>query len=75
MSYPTDCLQPILSEEESAIVKSYGGWTSFMMSMGLKAWKAEDEAEGMQILRALAAPDEEEEVQGEAEQDEAAGKS
>ncbi|PHH92768.1 hypothetical protein CDD83_5174 [Cordyceps sp. RAO-2017] len=62
MPQATDCLQPPLSEAERAIVKSYGGWTSFMRCMGLKPWEEEDVAEGKAILRAFVAGDEEDEA-------------
>ncbi|CEO58338.1 hypothetical protein PMG11_03068 [Penicillium brasilianum] len=55
MPSQTDCLQPPLSPAERQIVKSYGGWTQFLLSFGLKPWKDDDEEEGMRILRAFAA--------------------
>ncbi|KAL4889806.1 hypothetical protein BDV59DRAFT_204994 [Aspergillus ambiguus] len=47
----TDCLQPPLSPAERAIVKSYGGWTQFMICFGLKPW--DDAEKGKHILGAL----------------------
>ncbi|KAJ5885276.1 hypothetical protein N7495_009786 [Penicillium taxi] len=55
----TDTLQPPLSPAERVIVKSYGGWTRFMQSFGLKPWEEDDAAEGKQILRTFVASDEE----------------
>ncbi|OQD60860.1 hypothetical protein PENPOL_c020G08897 [Penicillium polonicum] len=49
----TDALQPPLTPAERAIVKSYGGWTSFMQSFGLKPWEADDAEEGKRILEAF----------------------
>jgi hypothetical protein len=42
--------EPPLSPAERAIVKSYGGWTQFMMSFGLKPWESDDAEEGKRIL-------------------------
>ncbi|KAI9929404.1 hypothetical protein ASPWEDRAFT_184113 [Aspergillus wentii DTO 134E9] len=53
----TDTLQPPLSEAERAIVKSYGGWTQFMQSFGLKPWEQDDADEGKRILAAFVAGD------------------
>ncbi|KAI5852059.1 hypothetical protein GGS23DRAFT_601786 [Durotheca rogersii] len=50
----TDALQPPLSETEREICKSYGGWTNFMHSSGLKPWNDEDQAEGKTIIAAFA---------------------
>ncbi|KAJ5764635.1 hypothetical protein N7533_003316 [Penicillium manginii] len=58
----TDALQPPLTPEERAIVKSYGSWTNFMQSFGLKPWDFDDVDEGMAILRAFTQPEEEEET-------------
>ncbi|KAE8357403.1 hypothetical protein BDV27DRAFT_139385, partial [Aspergillus caelatus] len=49
----TDCLQPPLTPAERSIVKSYGGWTSFLFSFGLKPYNDEDAEEGLMILKAL----------------------
>ncbi|KJZ75913.1 hypothetical protein HIM_04737 [Hirsutella minnesotensis 3608] len=54
----TDGLQPPLSEAERKICKSYGGWTSFMQSMGLKPWDDDDAAEGKAIIAAFASDNE-----------------
>ncbi|KAL4937979.1 hypothetical protein BDV06DRAFT_201937 [Aspergillus oleicola] len=61
----TDCLQPPLTPSERAIVKSYGGWTNFMIAFGLKPWNKDDAEEGVQIARTFAAPDQDEEGQEE----------
>lgn len=45
--------EPPLSPAERAIVKSYGGWTQFMMSFGLKPWESDDAEEGKRILEAF----------------------
>jgi hypothetical protein len=45
---------PGLSPAEKQVIKSYGGWTSFMTAFGLKPWKGEDAQEGLQIVRAFA---------------------
>lgn len=55
----TDALQPPLTPAERAICKSYGGWTNFMASMGLKPWEDEDAEEGKAIIAALASSDKE----------------
>ncbi|KAJ4411619.1 hypothetical protein N0V82_008988 [Gnomoniopsis sp. IMI 355080] len=54
----TDALQPPLTPGERVVVKSYGGWTPFMQSMGLKPWKDEDAQEGKQIAATFAAGNE-----------------
>ncbi|OJJ50772.1 hypothetical protein ASPZODRAFT_126709 [Penicilliopsis zonata CBS 506.65] len=53
----TDSLQPPLTPAERAIVKTYGGWTSFMSSYGLKPWDFDDIDEAKQILTTLAQMD------------------
>lgn len=53
-------LEPPLTPTERAIIKSYGGWTNFMQSMGLKPWDEEDADEGKAIVAAFAADKEEE---------------
>lgn len=50
-------LEPPLSPAERDIVKSYGGWTQFCASFGLKPWNDEDAEEAMQILRGFTAQD------------------
>ncbi|KAJ5193510.1 hypothetical protein N7449_009652 [Penicillium cf. viridicatum] len=54
----TDALQPILTPAERAIVKSYGGWTSFMHCFGLKPWDSDDAEEGKRILEVFVQPEE-----------------
>ncbi|OQE36691.1 hypothetical protein PENCOP_c011G04381 [Penicillium coprophilum] len=54
----SDALQPPLTPAERAIVRSYGGWTYFMLSFGLKPWEDDDSEEGKKILEALARDDE-----------------
>ncbi|KAJ5409103.1 hypothetical protein N7509_002986 [Penicillium cosmopolitanum] len=49
----TDSLQPPLTPEERAVIKTYGSWTNFMQSYGLKPWDDDDVQEGMAILRGL----------------------
>ncbi|KAL4902833.1 hypothetical protein BDW74DRAFT_180532 [Aspergillus multicolor] len=51
----SDSLQPPLTPAERAIVKSYGGWTSFLLSYELKPWIQDEADEGLSILKALAA--------------------
>lgn len=46
-------LEPPLTPPERNIIKSYGGWTNFMLSYTLKLWKDEDVEEALQILRGL----------------------
>ena len=58
---PPSRSEPPLTPAERAIVKSYGGWTRFMQSFGLKPWDDEDADEGKKILEAFAAEDEKEE--------------
>jgi hypothetical protein len=41
-------------------VKSYGGWTAFLQSFGLKPWESDDAEEGKRILEAFAQQDENE---------------
>ncbi|KAE8151733.1 hypothetical protein BDV25DRAFT_152220 [Aspergillus avenaceus] len=50
----TDSLQPPLTPAEREIVKSYGGWTNFLFSYGLKPWNDDDAEEGLMILKGLA---------------------
>ena len=54
---PYRSLEPPLSEAERAIVKSYGGWTQYTQSFGLKPWEQGDADEGKQILEASVADD------------------
>lgn len=49
-----------LSPAEKQVVKSYGGWTSFMTAFGLKPWEDGDAQEGLQIARAFAQGDDDE---------------
>ncbi|QPH18539.1 hypothetical protein C2857_003607 [Epichloe festucae Fl1] len=51
--------KPPLTPPERAICKSYGGWTNFMASMGLKPWEDGDAEEGKAIIAALASSDQE----------------
>ncbi|KAG2019244.1 hypothetical protein GB937_005157 [Aspergillus fischeri] len=53
----TDALQPPLSPAERAIVKSYGGWTQFMISFGLKPYELDDIYEAKSIVASLATDD------------------
>ncbi|BDD63673.1 hypothetical protein MPDQ_000591 [Monascus purpureus] len=53
----SDCLQPPLTPAERAIVKSYGGWTMFMASFGLKPWNDDDVQEAKRILEAFVEDD------------------
>ncbi|KAL2810868.1 hypothetical protein BJX63DRAFT_433830 [Aspergillus granulosus] len=53
MPHSSDCLQPPLTPAERAIVKSYGGWTQFLICFGLKPWNTEDADEGKKILEAF----------------------
>lgn len=62
--------EPPLTEAERAIVKSYGGWTQFMICFGLKPWEFDDVDEGKQILAAFVA-DDEDEVDEDKDKDEA----
>ncbi|GAO14384.1 hypothetical protein UVI_02055100 [Ustilaginoidea virens] len=50
----------MLSKTEREICKAYGGWTNFMISMGLKPWVDEDAEEGKAIIAAFARDKEEE---------------
>lgn len=50
-------IEPPLTPAERAIVKSYGSWTAFMHSFGLKPWDQEDAEEGLQILRSFVTAD------------------
>ncbi|OGM49251.1 hypothetical protein ABOM_004053 [Aspergillus bombycis] len=50
----TDSLQPPLTPPERSIVKSYGGWTNFLLNYGLKPGNDEDAEEGLLILKGLA---------------------
>ncbi|KAJ5669732.1 hypothetical protein N7462_010802 [Penicillium macrosclerotiorum] len=53
----TDGLQPPLTPAERTIVKSYGGWTSYMHSFGLKPWDMDDIDEGKRIVEAFVQDD------------------
>ncbi|KAL4965350.1 uncharacterized protein BDV14DRAFT_200050 [Aspergillus stella-maris] len=50
----SDSLQPPLTPAERTVVRSYGGWTNFLFSYGLKPWDQEDADEGLAILKGLA---------------------
>ncbi|KAL4949430.1 hypothetical protein BDW69DRAFT_174476 [Aspergillus filifer] len=50
----SDSLQPPLTPAEREIVRSYGGWTNFLVSYGLKPWDEADASEGLAILRGIA---------------------
>jgi len=54
----TDGLAPPLTPAERAIIKSYGGWTNFMQSYGLKAHDQGDIGEAKRIVATMAANDE-----------------
>ncbi|ORY81843.1 hypothetical protein BCR35DRAFT_331596 [Leucosporidium creatinivorum] len=54
----TNGLAPPLSPAERQIVKSYGDWTQFMQSMGLKAYDLDDIEEAKRILESFVAADE-----------------
>ncbi|BGP18118.1 hypothetical protein JCM10213v2_006169 [Rhodosporidiobolus nylandii] len=54
----TDALAPPLTPAERDIVKSYGSWTNFCASFGIKPWDADAAAEGKAILRAFVQGDE-----------------
>ena len=47
----------VLSAKAKQILKSFGGWTGFLQSYGLKPWNDEDAEEGKAILEALARDD------------------
>ncbi|EAW21028.1 uncharacterized protein NFIA_061890 [Aspergillus fischeri NRRL 181] len=49
--------KPPLSPAERAIVKSYGGWTQFMISFGLKPYELDDIYEAKSIVASLATDD------------------
>jgi hypothetical protein len=50
----TASTEPPLTPAERAIVKSYGGWSQFLFSYGLKPWNTEEADEGKRILESLA---------------------
>ncbi|KAJ5928211.1 hypothetical protein N7466_007167 [Penicillium verhagenii] len=50
----TDGLQPPLTEAERTVVKSYGGWTQFMLAFGLKPTDPVDAEEAKALLKGLA---------------------
>lgn len=54
-------IEPPLTPAERAIVKSYGGWTSFMQSFGLKPWDSDDAEEGKRILEGFVEQDDDDE--------------
>ena len=53
----TDRPEPPLSDKEREVVKSYGGWTAFCESHGLKPWEPSDKQEALSIVKALASHD------------------
>ncbi|KAM5352698.1 hypothetical protein ACJ41O_005420 [Fusarium nematophilum] len=55
----TDALQPPLTPAERKIRNAYGGWTNFMLSMGLKPYDLDDIDEAYSIISAIAREDEE----------------
>ncbi|WVW84731.1 hypothetical protein I302_106766 [Kwoniella bestiolae CBS 10118] len=57
----TDGLQPPLKPAEREIVKSYGGWTNFTASYGLKPWEMDQNDEAHTIVKTLAKMDRENE--------------
>ncbi|KAI5297069.1 hypothetical protein KEM55_005182, partial [Ascosphaera atra] len=66
----TNGLQPPLTIEERAIVKSYGDWTSFMHSYGLKPQNLDESNQALRILRGLVENDLDEEDEEDSEDDE-----
>jgi len=48
---------PPCTPAERAIIKSYGGWTNFMLSFGLKPYNDDDLEEAKTILAAFASDD------------------
>ncbi|KAJ5632313.1 hypothetical protein N7490_008652 [Penicillium lividum] len=51
---------PRSAEREAGDVKSYGGWTQFLLCFGLKPWDQEDAEYAKRILEAFAAGDDDE---------------
>ncbi|KAG9250588.1 uncharacterized protein F5Z01DRAFT_665931 [Emericellopsis atlantica] len=51
----TDGLQPPLQPAEREIVKSYGGWSSFMHAYGLKPHDLDDIDTAHNIVKQMAA--------------------
>ena len=51
--------EPPLTPAERDIVKSYGGWTNFCISFGLKPWEVDDADEGKRILEGFVEDDKE----------------
>lgn len=47
-------IEPPLAPAERTVVKSYGGWTNFTSSYGLKPWNDAHAAEGKSIAGGLA---------------------
>lgn len=43
-----------MSQEAKVVVKSYGSWTQFMHSFGLKPWEDNDAKEGLAIAESFA---------------------
>ena len=46
-----------MNPAEREIVKSFGGWTAFCHTYGLKPWNSEENDEAISILKGLAAND------------------
>ena len=46
-------IEPPLTPAERKIVNSYGGWTQFMHSFGLKPWELDDNDSGKRILESF----------------------
>lgn len=55
----SDALQPPLAPAEREVVKSFGGWTQFCATYGLKPWDDDDNQEAYRIVQMMAAHDEE----------------
>lgn len=51
--------EPPLTPAEREIVKSYGGWTQFMICFGLKPWDLDDTDQGKRILESFVQDDSE----------------
>ncbi|ORY23615.1 hypothetical protein BCR39DRAFT_548938 [Naematelia encephala] len=53
----TDGLAPPMTPAERQVVKSFGGWTAFLRTYGLKPEREEDKAEGKAIVEQMAKQD------------------